>query len=736
MLNIALEELSYTWYVALLALIIGGLLGYLWKIRRFKILEKRLAVTQEKVAENVQLKLEFLANMSREIRTPLNGVIGMTNLLRGTNLDAEQRSYANTVGTAADSLLDLLNDILDYSKITAGGMALEYMSFDLEKLAAEIMTLLGPKAREKGVDLILRYGPNAPRYVIGDSARIHQVLFNLSSNALKYTQTGHVQINIDSDDVPGAALTDNVIFKISVEDTGSGMTAWQRAHLCDKFSQSKMPKYENSDAENSSLENSGDSSLGLSLSQEFVEMMGGKILVKSRLGQGSVFSFDLKLERDVCTENLGDVQYDIDLTDIRILVVDGHPTSGEMMEEQLLARKLDADSAKTGEDAINMLICAAENLFPFDLVMIIHSKEGLNGYDLARQIKNNEALKEVGMLLISESLNKESLTTVEELGFSGFLESPVGGSEIFHALSAMVYAKQNNHRLPLITRQILRQENPNMKEKQKDGEKYQGVQVLLVEDNSFNQMVTKKILTKFGFIVTPASDGEAAVVLTQQRNFDIILMDCEMPGMDGYDATKLIIEHERAAGLNHTPIIAFTANAMGGDEQKCFAAGMDDYISKPVEPDMMFTVMSRWLTEVIAARDKKAKALRQHQQETLIDPEVLVTLKSLTEESFIPVLESYIIMASRAVSLIGQALKESDIETLKREAHSLKSSSRQVGAMEIGDLSAQIEDLCRQESYGDIQALYPVFTQSCERVAVYLQDYIAPLKSSEAELMQ
>ncbi len=706
---------------SLMIAFMGVLFGYLRQNKRLKSLEKTLVITRkeaiERTNETTELKLDFLANMSREIRTPMNGIIGMTNLLLESKLAAEQRAYAGTVAKAADSLLDLFNDILDFSRIEAGGMALEIIPFDLQALMEEVAKLLALKAQEKDVELILRYAPHTPRYVLGDPGRIHQIILNLTNNALKYTHAGHVLINVEA---TGETNNNEVTFHVVVEDTGIGIEDIKQAHIFNKFD-----KRAGTDAFSPGTRDFGGTILGLALSREFVEMMGGEIRVESTPGVGSVFSFDLKLMRNISKETPREINYDCDLSGIRTLVVDDNRIACKITEEQLLARKMKVKLVNSGAEALNILLSAARNSFPYDVAVIDYLMAGMDGLELAHAIRSHEEISDISMILIASSPVKGDCKWVEEVGFEGYLLKPVAGSEVIRTLSAIWSAKQKNIPMPLITRQILRQKNSYRKSAQKENLHYEGVQILLVEDNSVNQMVTRKILTNQGCLVTSAGNGLEAVTLVKQQDFDLILMDCVMPEMDGYKATGIIIDYEKKNALKHTPIIAFTANAMRGDEEKCLAAGMDDYIAKPVQPEMMIDIMSRWLTSIMAEKVSKDKIKQEERRTRLIEPDVLDVLKSMTGESYIPILESYIKMADEAVPAISQAISSKDASTLRREAHSMKSCSMQIGAMQIGEMAGKIEKLSLDAKFDEISEIFPPISEMGRKVTAHLKDLIA-----------
>lgn len=713
--------LEWSVFLIVITLFIILLRRYIQKRKRLITLERELAQVRaeagEKAREVTEVKLEFLANMSREIRTPVNGVIGMTNLLLDSNLSAEQQSYAVSVAKSADNLLDLLNDILDFSKIEAGGMSLEIIPFDLQKLMEEVSGFLTSKALKKDVEMILRYAPGTPRYVLGDPDRIQQIILNLANNALKYTRSGHVLINVETENTPD---NEEITFQVSVEDTGVGMSPGKKEIIFDKFTGS-----DGLQDPASGKRHFGGTVLGLALSREFVEMMGGEIRVESTPGVGTVFTFQMNLQPDMSKERPSMINYDSDLSGVRVLVVDDNGVACRITEEQLVAVNMTVKRANSGPEALDMLLLAVRQNQPFDVAVIDYLMAGMNGIELACAIRDNEKIRDTSMMLISTTPIQGDVDQVERAGFEGFLLKPVAGEEIIHMLSALWSAKQGNIPLPLVTRQKLQQENSRRNHVQKEQYNFDGVQILLVEDNSVNQMLARRVLNKYGFLVTSAGNGREAVELVQQREFDLILMDCLMPIMDGYEATGLIIDYQKENACKHTPIIAFTANAMKGDEERCLAAGMDDYISKPLQLEKMIEVMSRWLTTILAERAGKDRIREAERKACLIERGVLDVLKSMTGDSFIPVLKSYISMAENTFPAMSDAIRKKDAVTLRREAHSLKSSSMQVGAMQVGDMAGEIEKMSLEAKFDEINMAIPPIAEMSAQVISQLTELIA-----------
>ncbi|NOZ42197.1 MAG: response regulator [Alphaproteobacteria bacterium] len=414
----------------------------------------------------------------------------------------------------------------------------------------------------------------------------------------------------------------------------------------------------------------------------------------------------------------------VDLTGLRLLVIGNDMTAGQNIEQQFQGHNIDVDQVTSGPEAIELLVSAAQNLFPFDLV-VVDDADGA-ALKLGRMIRENHDIGAIALIMIS-SLDPDE---IEAAGFNAALSVPVAVTEIIDLIVLIWSVQQRGLPLPFITRERLRQirhgqRSPGRTAPVRTAIDYSGITVLLVEDNSVNRMVAGKILDKYGFVVTMATTGREAVDLVRKRRFDIILMDCLMPDMDGYEATKIIVADEQATGLEHVPIIAFTANVMAGDDNKCLLAGMDDYIAKPVEPENMIDIMSRWLTAALARQAEKAREEQDQQQKYLLDPDIFAALESLTGDNFIPVLTSYISSADEIITAIQTAILTEDMPTLRRHSHSLKSTSLQIGAKTLGKIAAEMEDRSVNEDIEAVTLLLPSLSTLSARVVVHLKDYIA-----------
>tara|TARA_R110002096_G_scaffold42937_34_gene115644 strand:+ start:2372 stop:4663 length:2292 start_codon:yes stop_codon:yes gene_type:complete len=694
--------------IALIFTILGLLLAYSSKNRQLRMVQALVDQAHQETVEATRMKSEFLSNMSHEIKTPMNGIIGMINLLLDSDLSSDQRHFSHIISSSAGSLLELINDILDLSRIEAGRLELEVLPFDLQRLMEEVSGMLGGGFAENDVELIIRYAPGTPRFVLGDPGRLRQIILNLVGNVLRMTREEHVLINVETIEDYGGQQT----FQISVAEAnnaaGSGSVSEEKASRVYR-------QY-------------GGNKLGLTLSHKLIELMGGDISTGLAPETGLVFCFTLPLVLDRRTIHLNDLDYNQDISGLRVLVVDDNKVAGKTIVEKLSTAGVLADLTTSPHEALNSLITAAAEGKPYDLAILDYAMPDMSGLDLALAIRCNRAICDVVLLLISSVTHKGAEKELEALGFAGYLTKPISGDEVSRMISLIWGCRRNRRPLSLVTREILRQRLAADDTLVKTEGDYQGIQVLFVEDNPINLMVATQMLTKQGCRVTPAGNGLEAVDLVMQRDFDIIFMDCLMPEMDGYQATQMIIRFEKNANLPHTPIIAFTANVLAGDEQKCLDAGMDDYVAKPVRSEVLLAALARWTSsdkdKEISPRQPKQKN-GETRVNDLIDPQVFKTLKSLTGDSFVPIMKSYVNLVTEMVPAIEKAIEDKDDKALSLKTHSLKSSSRQVGAMGIGDLAEELEKLGEAKKFDHASIIFQPFSEMCDQVIQQLNELIS-----------